>query len=238
MWDRLSLEKLSSSVPPRVDVDWDKKPSVKKYGHVNALLAVLSTFDKSSASFLDHEGKPLSQLTIRPLHRKITDRQRRNFTIVGHGSCHPLLLLQADDLLFEVYFNNHLFVETETTFRQYYPSASVILRCRNFLWSKLVPSPGSWGSDIISITLDWKGTLILETCYKELTGHIRRNFRGYKLVPSTHKHFVTSRRPRKSELTFLKNNGFENVIVGETTEECVPRIEERIESYLTELHER
>ncbi len=238
MWNSCSYETLTPALGVPVEVDWDRKPSAGKYGKVNTLLAALSYFQRQGGVLLDLDGKELSTLIIRPMKRKLTNSKKRVFTIVGHSTGHPMLVVRAGALHLEVYFNYHLFVETETTYRQHYPSASVIVRCRNFLQSTLVPSPGSWGSDIIGMTYDWEGTLIIETAQYGITGQIRRNFRGYKLVPTNHKHFVTSRQPPKRETVFLENNGFKSVVAGMSMQDCIPRIDGAVRSYVMALERR
>jgi len=214
MWDRHSLELLSQSLPLNITVRWDKAPSSEKYLYVNTLLSALSYFKDCSASFIDIDGKPCSALTIQPLRRKLCDSEKRNFTIVGHHTSKPLLLIIYKNLIFEVYFNHHLFTETETTYKQYFPSASVILRCRNFLKGYLTRSPGSWGSDIIKMTSDWEGTFILESCINEIPVRLRKNFRGYKVIPCSFKYIITCTDIPKSEIKFLKNNGFNEIFSG------------------------
>lgn len=212
MWDRSSFEALSKTVPVGINVKWDKAPSPEKYGAVNSLLALLSFFTENSGEFLYPNGKACSFLTIEPMRRKLCDVRKRNLTIVGHFTASPLLLVAINQLLFEIYFNYHLFVATETTYRQYFPSASVILRCRNFLQSTLTPSPGSWGSDIIQMTFDWDGTFILESSSNGIPTRLRKNFRGFKLIPSVFKYFITQQKFPQSEMKFLRNNGFRKVI--------------------------
>jgi hypothetical protein len=209
MWNRSSLEALSKNIPVGIDIKWDISPSIEKYGAVNSLLALLSFFVENSGKFLYPNGKACSLLTIKPMRRKLCDVKKINFTIVGHPTASPLLLVVISQLLFEIYFNYYLFVETKTTCRQYFPSASVIVRCRNFLQSMYTRSPGSWGSDIIQMTFDWKGTFILESSSSAIPKRLRKNFRGFKFIPSVFKYFITHQKLPPPEMKFIKNNGFE-----------------------------
>ena len=134
--------------------------------------------------------------------------------------------------------NYHLLVETSTTYHQYYPSASVILRCHNFLHSTFLPSPGSWGPDIIGMTYDWEGTFILETSLECLSTQRRKNFRGFKLVPSFYKYIIFSRKQTKSEMTFLSNNGFHNVEVYDSFADSSNWIEDKVYHFLSAQQDR
>lgn len=223
MWNRSSFETLSKNVPVSINVKWDKVPSIGKYGAVNSLLVLLSFFTENSGELLYPNGKACSLLTIEPMRRKLCDVRKRNFAIVGHSTTSPLLLVAINQLLFEVYFNYHLFVQTETTYRQYFPSASIILRCRNFLQSTLTPSPGSWGSDIIQMTFDWDGTFILESSSNGVPTRLRKNFRGFKFIPSVFKYLITQQKLPLSEMKFIKNNGFREVI---TTASIKPGVDQ------------
>ncbi len=214
MWSREQFDLLLKIVPFTISVDWDVKPSIQKYGHVNTLLAVTRALHARGAAFTDATGRPISSLRITPLKRKLTDAKKRHFSIVGHSTGSPLLVAVLSPLRVEIYFNQHFFIETETTYRQYFPSASVILRPRNFLRTSLVPSPGSWGPDITSLTFDWEGTFILEAVASTLTGRVRDNFRGYKLVPTKDKYFLAPKRPTARERQLLRNNGFTSLILG------------------------
>ena len=137
---------------------------------------------------------------------------------MGHATSIPMLTSGIDHLDVDIDFNHHFMAETKTTYHQYFPSASVILRPRNFLKGNLTRSPGSWGSDIIWMTHDWTGTFILETVELGLTGVARRNFRGYKLVPVQDKLLISRRRPSGIDRKLLSNNGFTNLIVGNNLE--------------------
>lgn len=212
MWDRSSFEVLSQSIPVNIDVEWNRAPSPKKYGSVNTLLALLSFFTERSGQLLYPDGNPCFLLTIKPMQRKLCDVRKENFKIVGHSTASPLLLVAINQLLFEIYFNYHLFVETETTFRQYFPSASVILRCQKFLHSRQIPSPGSWGSDIIQMTFDWDGTFILESSPNCVPTRLRKNFRGFKFAPSVFKYFITQQKLPLAEMKFIKKQNFQEVI--------------------------
>jgi hypothetical protein len=174
----------------------------------------------------------IGALTVAPVKRKLTDQQKRHFSIVGHNTASPILIGRLDKLEVEVYFNHHLFVEAETTYRQYFPSASVILRPRKWLKSYLVRSPGSWSSDIISLTQDWAGTFILEAMETGLTGCVRRNFRGYKLVPAREKLLVTRLQPLVSERKLLSNNGFTNVIISDDVDSCWRALSRELTRYI------
>jgi hypothetical protein len=83
-----------------------------------------------------------------------------------------------------------------------------------------MPSPGSWGSDIISLSHDWPGTFILEAAEAGLAKQIRRNFRGYRLAPAQYKLFLSRRRLPVQEQRRLENNGFTTVIVGQSAQDC------------------
>jgi hypothetical protein len=234
MWSRTDFETLKRNVPFPVVVDWDARPSALKYGHVNSLLAVIRALHDQEGTFFDASGKSLTTLEVAPLKRRLTDQRKRTFSIVGHDTASPMLIARVGQLEVEIYLNQHLFVQTETTYRQYFPSASVILRTRNFLIWGLVPSPGSWGSDIISMTYDWLGTLILEVAESGLTGQVRRNFRGYKFVPARDKLFLSRRRPPLTERRLLNNNGFANVIIGDNVEGCWPVLSSEVSRYIRE----
>ena len=238
MWDRSSFEVLSQRIPVNIDVKWDKAPSPKKYGSVNSLLILLSFFVENSGELLYPDGKVCSLLTIEPMRRKLCDVRKRNFTIVGHITASPLLLVSINQLLFEIYFNYHLFVETKTTYRQYFPSASVILRCRNFLQSMLTPSPGSWGSDIIQMTFDWDGTFILESSPNGVPTRLRRNFRGFKFIPSVFKYFISQQKLPSSEVKFIKNQGFQEVVTTTSIKFSANKIRTFIQIFLDAQAER
>jgi hypothetical protein len=218
MWNRSAFEALSQKLSLNIDVDWGRLPSPSKYGGVNSVLALLLFLSENSGEFLHPNGEACSTLTIEPMHRKLCDQGKRNFTIVGHPTGRPLLLVAVGKLLFEIYFNYHLFVETETTYCQYFPSASVILRCQNFLWSTYTRSPGSWGSDIIQMNFDWDGTFILESSVSGVPTRLRKNFRGFKFIPSVYKYFITQQKLAQSETQFLRNNGFQGVVISGSTE--------------------
>lgn len=232
MWSRADFDTLIGTVPFVVSVDWDARPSPLKYGHVNSLLAVIRVFHEQGATFVDSKGNSITALRVAPLKRKLTDRRKRQFSIVGHDTGSPILIAVLGKLQVDIYFNQHLFVEAETTYRQYFPSASVILRPRNFLQSRLVPSPGSWGSDIISLTYDWAGTFILEAAVSDLSGSVRRNFRGYKLIPAKDKHLLARRQPPARERKLLKNNGFASMILGDDVDMCWPSLSRQVACYI------
>ena len=234
MWSRADFEVLIKAVPLPIFVDWDARPSAAKYGHVNSLLAVLRVLGKLGATFTTPQGATISRLTVAPVKRKLTDGHKQHFAIVGHETANPIAVGVLGELYIDVYFNHHLFVEVETTYRQYFPSASVILRPRNFLECRLVPSPGSWGSDIIGMTYDWAGLFILEAVYYDLAGVARRNFRGYKLVPASEKHFLAPNQPGNREARFLENNGFVRLICGANVETCWPALLKEVTRYVRE----
>ena len=238
MWDRATHEDLLKNVPLKIEIDWEKRPSAEKYGCVNALLSVLEAFSSSSGTFYNAKGSEISTLQIHPIKRKLTDKRKRNFTIVGHDTGHPLCFSKVHNLLFEIYANYHLLVETSTTYRQYYPSASVIVRCRNFLQHTFVPSPGSWGSDIIGMSFDWQGTFILETSLESIPTQRRKNFRGFKLVPSALKCILFSRKQSKSEMTFLSNNGFHDVGVFDSSAGWSNWIHDKVNYFLSSQQDR
>ncbi len=233
MFDDSHFNRLSDRLPLPVYVNWNSKPSRKKYGHVNALLATVDAFLQRGAKLRDVQGSDLAQLTIEYSSRKITDRKRRHFHIVGHLSARPLLLLEFEAITFELYFNFHLFLEAKTTFTQYYPSATVIVRPSNYLATEIVRSPGSWGSDIIWMKIDWLGTLILESSPDPLTGLVRKNFRGFKLVTSSFKEFLIGRALNQRERLFLANNGFLSPIVIQN-DDILPVLQCSIRQYIDE----
>ena len=193
MWDKHTHEILVNQIPFDVEVSWDKTPSFQKFGYVNTLLMAILTLDQCGGVLVNEQLESINSVKIHNIRRKLTDRKKSTFSIVGHESGKPILLSKLDPILFEIYFNYHLFVEAETTYHQYFPSAAVIIRCRNYLKRKLVPSPGSWGSDIITMTYDWNGTFIIENVVQKMGSTIRKNFRGYKLAPSPYKYLITTK---------------------------------------------
>jgi hypothetical protein len=232
MWSRADLDKLNRGIPFPVVVDWDKRPSPLKYGHVNSLLAVICALQDQQASFVDAEGAAINTLAIAPAKRHLTDQHKKRFSIVGHNTTHPMLIACVGKLQIEIYFNHHLFVQTKTTPTQYFPSASVILRTRNFLRWDLVPSPGSWGSDIISLSYDWPRTFILEAAATGLASRVRHNFRGYRLAPVQYKLFLSRRQLPRAEQKRLENNGFTTVIISEQLEGCYPVLTRELARYI------
>lgn len=215
MWNRPVFETLVEELPFDIHVVWDKAPSFDKYGHVNCFLTSVIALYKRGGSFTDAEGRKLESVVIQPLRRKLTDKKKRSFSIVGLNDVSPTWVYKLDELVIEIYFNYHFFYETDTTYRQYFPSACAILRCRNFLQWSFVPSPSSWGGDIVHLTFDWNGTYILEAGSHGVKTAFRKNFKGYKYFPSKFKYFISSKQLPKSELEFILNNGFE-VLVSET----------------------
>ena len=199
-------------MPFEIEVAWDRAPSLAKYGHVNSLLFALTVLLDHNTRLTDPDGKLLTKLIFAPLRRKITDQNKRWFSIIGLPYVSPLLIGEYDGITLEVYFNYHFFYETETTFRQYFPGASLCIRCRNFLMGSFVPSPGSWGSDITSLTWDWDGTFIIEAGPNGVTSAARKNFRGFKYIPSPFKIFLCDKVLPKREERYITNNGF-NVLV-------------------------
>lgn len=187
MWTKLAFEDLVEELPMNIDVMWDKAPSFDKYGHVNCFLTALIALSRAGGVLTDLYGHELKSIIIQPLHRKLTNKKKKWFSIIGLNEYPPTWLCMLKDLFIEVYFNNHFFYEVETTGRQFYPSASTILRCRNFLHRNYVSSPGSWGSDIAHLTYDWHGTYILEAGANGVKTTIRKNFKGYKFLPSKFK---------------------------------------------------
>jgi len=232
MWSREQFDMLTKTVPFTISVDWDVSPSALKYGHVNTLLAAVRAFHDRGAVFADSKGRPISVLRIAPLKRKLTDVSKKRFSIVGHSTGGPLLIAALGELQVEIYFNQHFFVGAETTCRQYFPSASIILRPRNFLRTSLVPSPGSWGADIISLIYDWKGTFILEAAASAFAGRVRDNFRGYKLVPVKDKYFLAPKAPSARERELLENNGFTKLILGVYVGTCWPLLSRNVTHYI------
>lgn len=232
MWDRAAFEALTSELPFHIAVDWDMRASALKYGHVNSLLMVLRALRAQGGTFADAAGDHVSGLEISPLKRKLTDQHRDHFSIVGHTTSSPILTAQVGRLHLDIYFNQHFYVLTETTVRQYFPSASVIVRASNFLKGALVPSPGSWGSDIIWLTHDWLGTFILEAMEGRLTGWVRRNFPGYKRVAARRRLVLSRHRPSLRERTLLGNNGFTSVIVSNSVEGFYPVLLRNLKSFI------
>lgn len=53
----------------------------------------------------------------------------------------------------------------------------------------------------------------MEAAQFGLTGAVRKNFRGFKLLDVAGKHIVMMGKPPKSESSFLANNGFMRPIV-------------------------
>ncbi len=211
MWTNAAFEKLSCKLPFEIDVAWDKSPSIEKYGHVNALLATIAALGKIGGIFLTTDKECIKKLRIMPLHRKITDQKKTRFSIIGLPNAKPLMLIELDNVIFEIYFNWHLFIETRTTFKQYFPSASVIVRPQNFLRGTFVSSPGSWGSDINFLTYDWEGTLLIETSPYGVPSKLRKQFKGFKYLPIPFKLFVAMRLSQH-EMIFVKNNGFKRIL--------------------------
>lgn len=231
MWNRKEFGILSEQIPFDIDVRWDTAPSQVKYGNVSSLLVVLLYFAENSGSFFHLDGSPCTNLVIQRMRRRLTDQRKRDFTIVGHNTGLPLLLIEINQLLFEIYFNFHLFVEAETTYRQYFPSASVIVRCRNFLQGIFTRSPGSWGPDVITMSYDWDGALILESSPHIISAKYRKNFRGFKLVPSRYKYLITQRKLPQSECTFLSNNGFQNILLAPNATEGKRLVHNHVHSF-------
>lgn len=238
MWGRADFDELRENIHFPVTVDWDKKPSPAKYGHVNSLLEVIYALQEHQASFTASAGTAIAPLTIAGVRRRLTDQHKKKFSIVGHNTAHPILIAYIGELKIEIYFNHHLFVQAQTTPTQYFPSASVILRPRNFLRWDLMPSPGSWGSDIISLSYDWPGTFILEAAEADLAKQIRRNFRGYRLAPTQYKLFLSRRRLPLHEQQRLENNGFTTVIVGQNAEDCFPVFTREVSRYIQDQSNR
>lgn len=181
----------------------------------------------------------MTKLTIAPLRRKITDRNKKRFSIIGLPQVAPLMLAKCGSLLLEVYFNYHFFYEAETTFRQYFPGASVCVRSRNFLVGSFVPSPGSWGSDITSLNWDWDGTFIIESGPQGVPSFARKHFRGFKYLPSPFKTFICSKILPKPEQSYIYNNGFEILVAPDhSTAVPLPELSARLLEFLTEQQKR
>jgi len=209
MWTRETYDSLSQNLPFDILVIWDESPSMAKYGHVNTLLLALTALHDRDFHLMGPDRDELSILTITPLRRKITDRSKRWFSIIGLPGVKPLVLAERNDLVLELYFNYHFYFETKTTFKQYFPGAALSIRARNFLTGSFVPSPGSWGSDITTLTWDWSGTLIVEAGVDGVPSSIRKNFRGFKYLPSPFKIFICARVLSKPEEHYIHNNGFD-----------------------------
>jgi hypothetical protein len=234
MWNQDTFETLIGLLPFELSVDWNKVPTPGKYGQLNALLAISVSMMRHEAQFLDPDGQPLKRLNISLIRRKLTDRQKKNFALVGHRTGYPMYFAQIRDLVYEVFFNYHFLVNTNTGRRQYFPSASVILRCRNFLEWKYVRSPCSWGPDIILILEDLRGTLVIETAfYGYLPRRLRSNFRGFKYVAAGSKYFITAVKPTRAEEQFLRNNGFEPILAPAEVDEVLALTDQLLEVYLS-----
>ena len=238
MWTKATHDKLSRRLPFNVEVIWDKVPSETKYGHVNSLLAALTVLVENHSQLRDPDGSVLTKLAVAPLRRKITDRSKRRFSIIGLPNVRPLVMAECGALLLEVYFNYHFFYETETTFSQYFPGASLCIRPRNFLVGSLVPSPGSWGSDITSLNWDWDGTFIVETGPHGVPSSARKNFRGFKYLPSAFKIFVCSETLPKAEQHYIRKNGFDILVAPNDTPAPPPQLCARLVDFLRKQQKR
>jgi hypothetical protein len=106
------------------------------------------------------------------------------------------------------------------------------MRPSNFLRACLVRSPGSWGSDIISLTLDWEDTFILEAEGSALTARVRENFRGYKLIPTKEKYFLAPREPSARDCVLLKNNGFKALVLRGEVDKCWDPLSNKLAHYI------
>ena len=76
MWSHADFDKLKGNIHFPVVVDWDKRPSPLKYGHVNSLLAVICALQKHQASFTHPDGSAINALAIAPVKRRLTDLPR------------------------------------------------------------------------------------------------------------------------------------------------------------------
>jgi hypothetical protein len=112
MWTRADFDTLKGKLPFSVLVDWETRPSAQKYGHVNSLLAVVCTFHAQGAAFTDSDGKAIETLEISSVKRKLTDKHKKNFALVGHATSIPMLTSSVDHLDVDVYFNYHFMAET------------------------------------------------------------------------------------------------------------------------------
>jgi hypothetical protein len=231
MLTKRSFQALVAGLPFGVNVRWDVAPSAQKYAYVNTLLSILSTFYEEGATLSTAAGTDLRDLIVQPLRRRLTDQKKRTFTLAGHDTATPLVLARLRDHTFEIFFNHHVMVEAETTYRQYFPSAAVIVRCRDLLQWSLTRSPGSWGSDVICMTFDWGGTLLAEAMISGIPSSLRPRFRGYKLVQSPYKFVVAAANPSKRERGFLMRNGV-RLICGNTAEESLEGLKTHVRSYL------
>jgi hypothetical protein len=234
MWSKATYDEFSRRLHFNIEVVWDKAPSIAKYGHVNSLLYALTVLVDHKSRLMDSDGKILTNLTIAPLRRKITDFSKRWFSIIGLPGVSPLVVAEYEDLILEVYFNYHFFYETETTFRQYFPGASLCIRTRNFLMGSLVPSPGSWGSDITSLNWDWSGTFIIEAGAYGVPSSARKNFRGFKYLPSLFKIFVCAKTLPKPKERYIRNNGFEICVCTNEMSTSASALRRRLEEFLQE----
>src|SRR5438552_6980268 len=98
MWSRADFDCLSRGIPFPVTVDWDRRPSSLKYGHVNSLLAVVTALQEQHASFINAEGSSIDSLIIAPVKRHLTNKHKNQFSIVGHQTTHPLLTACVGEL--------------------------------------------------------------------------------------------------------------------------------------------
>jgi hypothetical protein len=121
MWNRADFDKLTGNIHFPVVVDWDKKPSSGKYGHVNSLLAVICALQKHEASFTDAAGAAINSLTIASVKRRLTDQHKKKFSIVGHNTARPMLIAYIDELQVEVYFNHHFLFKLKLLLRSTFP---------------------------------------------------------------------------------------------------------------------
>lgn len=121
MWTRADFDTLKGKAPFSVLVDWETRPSAQKYGHVNSLLAVICTFHVQGAAFTDSDGRAIDTLEISSVKRKLTDKHKKNFALVGQATAIPLLTSILDHLVVDVYFNHHFMAETETPIINTFP---------------------------------------------------------------------------------------------------------------------
>lgn len=238
MWTKKTFDELTKRLSFDVEVLWDRAPSQAKYGHVNSLLTGLVVLVENNCELKEPGGNVVNKLIIAPLRRKVTDKKKRKFSIIGLPNVTPLIVTEYNGLLLEVYFNYHFFYETSTTFRQYFPGASLCIRPRNFLNGSLVPSPGSWGSDITSLDWDWDGTLIVETGLTGVTPSARKSFRGFKYMPSVFKIFLCAATPPVTEQRYIRNNGFDILVAQGDADNAYVELADRILNFLKQQHKR
>ena len=223
MWTRATYDEFSRHLPFDIEVVWDKAPSMAKYGHVNSLLFALTVLLDHKSRLTDPDGKALTNLTIAPLRRKLTDRSKKCSTIIGYyPQVSPLMVAEYDNLFLEVYFNYHFFCGSETSFREYFPGASLSILARK-------NTSQSW---------NWDVPFIIETGPYGVPSSARKNFRGFKYLPSPFKIFICSKSLPKAEERYIHNNGFELYVVTNEMSASVSALKRRLDEFLREQKKR